>query len=382
MSIEQRLHDTLVAEAERLAPVPDVEDLVRRGDQVRRRRWTSAGAIAVLVAALVATTTWAGQDRSAAPVAPIDGAFKVPLLTTVTVGESPEEVVADPVHGTVYVTESGADQVAVIDTTTESVVKTIDVGDQPMGLAIDPEAAYVYVANLAVGSGGSVSVIDTSKQSVAHTIPLGEGALPFDVAVDREAHTLFVTENGTNAVGVVDTRTWKVVDTIPMGAEPSHIAVDPEVGEAYVATGGTLTVIDTRSPQVLATLDHLPARAASGPVGMVATDPTAGRLLVANPGNGTVSVVDTRTHELVGTVGVGGSGPIGLQVDPGASTAYVTGAGEDGGMAVLDLDRLAVVGRVAPALNSIWVGQPAVVADAGTVYAPLGGLRIGVIPRQ
>lgn len=381
MSIEQRLRDTLVAEAERLSPVPDVEGLVRRGDQVRRRRWISAGAATVLVAAL-ATTTWTGQDRSAEPVAPTDGASTIPLLTTVPVGDSPEEVVADPVHGTIYVTESGADEVAVIDTTTESVVSTIGVGEQPVGLAIDPQAGYVYVANLGYGSVGSVSVIDTSNRTVVRTIPLREGALPFDLALDPTSHTLFVTENGTNAVGVVDTRTWTVVDTIPVGAEPRHIAVDSTVGEAYVATGGTLTVIDARSRQVLGTLDGLPAMAAGAHVGMLAADPTAGTLLVANPGTGTVSVVDTKTHGLTGTVQVGGSGPMGLQVDPGESTAYVTGAGEDGGMAVIDLDRLTVLGRVAPAMNSIWAGQPAVDPHAGTVYAPLGGLRVGVIVRQ
>ena len=95
-----------------------------------------------------------------------------------------------------------------------------------------------------------------------------------------------------------------------------------------------------------------------------------------------MNVVKTSTHELVGSVTVGGSGPLGLQVDHDWATAYVTGAGQGGGMAVLDLDRLEVVGRVAPALDSIWVGQPAVDPHTGTVYAPLGGFRVGVIPRE
>lgn len=377
MSIEQLVRRTLESEADALTPVVDVEALVLRGRRARRRRLNVVGcAFAVVVTlAAAATTVWAGGDRAAEPVAPPpSGAHDLPLLRTIPVGDSPEEVVADPAHGSVYVSERSMAKVSVIDTATMAVVRTIDVGIQPRGLAIDPEAGNVYVANADVASVGSVSVIDTSTRRVVHSIPLGVGTLPFDVADDTESHTLFVAENGASAVGVVDTRTWSVVDTIPVGGRPINIAVDPVVGEVYVATEEALVVIDARSRKVIDTIGGLHAA-------MVATDPAAGLLLVASSGSGTVRVVETRTHDVTGTVRVGGSGPLGLQVDHGNATAYVTGAGPNGGIAVLDLDRLDVVGRVAPALDSIWVGQPAVDPGTGTVYAPLGGFTVGVIPR-
>lgn len=375
MSIEQSVREALEAEADALTPVADVEALLTRGEHVRRRRLVAVGTVMTAVAVLLAATSWMGVNRAAEPVAPADRAPRIPLLRTVPVGDSPEEVVVDPTHGSVYVSERSMAKVSVIDTATMAVVDAIDVGIQPRGLAIDPEAGYVYVANAGVASVGSVSVIRTGDRRVVHTIPLGEGTLPLDVAADTGSHTLFVAENGASAVGVVDTRTWRVVDTIPVGDRPIYIAVDPVVGEVYVTTGETLIVIDARSRKVVDTIDGLHA-------GMVATDPASGLLLVASRGSGTVSIVKTRTHELAGTVPVGGSGPLGLQVDDDSATAYVTGAGQRGGMAVLDLDRLRVIGRVAPALDSVWCGQPAVDPDTRTVYAPLGGFTVGVIPRQ
>lgn len=375
MSIEQRVRKTLVSEADDLTPIPDLDALLTRGERARRRRLTVVGFALAVALTVVAATTWTGVDRSAEPVSPTDGAPRIPLLGTIPVGDSPEELVADPAHGSVYVSERSKAKVSVIDTGTRAVVRTIDVGMQPSGLAIDPDAGYVYVANNEVASVGSVSVIDTSSRRVVHSIPLGVGTLPFDLADDAGSHTLFVAENGASAVGVVDTRTWRVVDTIPVRGRPIYLAVDAVVGEVYVATEEALVVIDARSREVVDTIDGLHA-------GMMATDPAAGMLVVANRGFGTVSVVKTSTHELVGKVAVGGSGPFGLQVDHDSATAYVTGAGQDGGMAVLDLDRLEVVGRVAPAPGSIWAGQPAVDPETRTVYAPLGGFTVGVIPRQ
>ena len=193
-------------------------------DPARRRVVSFGAAVAAVVVTLVAATTWTTVNRAAEPVAPTDGVPGLPLLWTIPVGDAPTEVVADTAHESIYVTERSMAKVAVIDAATMDVVETIDVGIQPSGLAIDPDAGFVYVANTDVASVGSVSVIDTSSRRVVHTIPLGVGTLPFDLAVDTGSHTLFVAENGASAVGVVDTRTWRVVDTIPVGGRPVYLA--------------------------------------------------------------------------------------------------------------------------------------------------------------
>jgi YVTN family beta-propeller protein len=252
------------------------------------------------------------------------------------------------------------------------VVDTIDVGISPAGLALDSSAGRVYVANADPASVGSVSVIDTTTRKVVRTVPLGEGTWPVDVAVDPSHHRLFVTESKAGGVAVVDTRTWRVVDTVPVGGEPRGVSLDPVVGEVYVANGETVTVLDSPGAEVL---DTIPVRHPE----TVVTDPAAGILVVDSSGQGRVSVVKTRTHEVVRTILVGGhSHTSGVQVDPETATAYVT-AGRHGALQVIDLNELKLVGTVPAPMEGNWYGQPGVHPDTGAVYAPLAGVSLGVI---
>ncbi len=70
-----------------------------------------------------------------------------------------------------YVTNHNSDNVSVIDTTTNSVVATIGVGDDPIGVAALPDGSRVYVAN---AGSDNVSVIDTATNSVVATIGVGD----------------------------------------------------------------------------------------------------------------------------------------------------------------------------------------------------------------
>jgi len=75
-----------------------------------------------------------------------------------------------------YITNQGispnfSNNVTVIDTTTNKVVTTIDVGLAPSGVAVTPDGSKVYVANEAVK--GTVSVIDTATNAVSVTVAVG-----------------------------------------------------------------------------------------------------------------------------------------------------------------------------------------------------------------
>src|SRR5215471_7070473 len=57
-----------------------------------------------------------------------------------------------------YVTNSLSNTVSVIDMATNTVVATVPVGIEPIGVAITPDGTHAYVANL---FSDTVSVIDT-----------------------------------------------------------------------------------------------------------------------------------------------------------------------------------------------------------------------------
>ena len=62
---------------------------------------------------------------------------------------------------------------------------------------------------------------------VSHTIPVG--ALPEAVAVDPAARTAYVTNDQGRSVSVIDLATNRVAHTIAVGNAPTGVAVDPRL---------------------------------------------------------------------------------------------------------------------------------------------------------
>ena len=87
-----------------------------------------------------------------------------------------------------YVTNSGNNTVSVVDTATNSVAATIPVGWAPVGIVANGTGTRVYVVNcgsLCTLTGGAyywaVSVIDTSTNTVAAVVPIGVN--PTNIAI-------------------------------------------------------------------------------------------------------------------------------------------------------------------------------------------------------
>jgi len=103
-------------------------------------------------------------DPDVAPINELD--ISDVQLATVSVDEEPNEVVA--FKGRVYVSNKRDDTISVIDTSTNTVVATIPVGDEPYGITpftIDG-TDYVYVTNL---RSNSISIIDPNTDTVINT---------------------------------------------------------------------------------------------------------------------------------------------------------------------------------------------------------------------
>ena len=105
--------------------------------------------------------------------------------TTITVGTSPVAVAVTGVSGSrAYVANYYDNTVSVIDTNTNTVIKTISVGASPYNLAASPDGTRVYVANQ---NANTVSVIDTNTNTVVDTIKLA--TVDFERGTSRSAPT-------------------------------------------------------------------------------------------------------------------------------------------------------------------------------------------------
>jgi YVTN family beta-propeller protein len=161
---------------------------------------------------------------------------------TVAQGEFPYDVVVlsndDGSAKTAFVTSQRDDEVMIVDIASGNFT-AIPVGDQPNRMVLSKDQRTLYVVN---GNDDTVSVIDTTQQTVVRTISLSrpgdkyKGSNPNSAALSADEKTLYVTLGFENAVAVVDLFSGFVAGRIPTGWYPTSVSVGPDGGKLYVCT--------------------------------------------------------------------------------------------------------------------------------------------------
>ena len=89
--------------------------------------------------------------------------------TVVSLGGTPSDAVWDEVRNRVYLVNSAANRIDILNTRTNTITKNIRVGTFPLAAAISMDGAYLYVTNT---SSASLSVIDLGNDSVTTSVSL------------------------------------------------------------------------------------------------------------------------------------------------------------------------------------------------------------------
>jgi YVTN family beta-propeller protein len=185
--------------------------------------------------------------------------------------------------------------------------------------------------------------------AVATSLVLG-GLIAFLVGTLGGSGTRGLAHVATNAVGLIDLRTGRIVDQIPAGATPSHVAVGQGAVWITNADGNSVSRID-------------PERREAGQAIRVGTEPSGiavgnGALWVANSLDGTVSRIDPGTDTVAQTIKVG-NGPVGIAYAAGSIWVANTG---DGTITRLD------AGTGSPA-ETLPIAATELAFGAGTLWA-------------
>ena len=115
----------------------------------------------------------------------------------------------------------------------------------------------------------------------------------FSGSTESLAQNAYITNNQSNNVSVINTRTNEVITTIPVGGGWG-VAVSPDGRKVYVANG-ELAVIDTATNTVATTLGIC------GPNSIgVAVSPDNSKVYVTCTG-GSVLVINTATYAVTAT---------------------------------------------------------------------------------
>lgn len=180
-----------------------------------------------------------------------------------------------------------------------------------------------YVGNL---DDRTISVIDTRTNKVVATIPDVPGvSFPAAEAVSPDGKRLYVGNAFFANVMVIDTDTNEIIATITVPRNADALAVTPDGKRVYVANDvDSVYVIDTAANAVVFTITGL-----SSPRD-VAADPDNHHVFVSNRTGSTVSVINTDTNTVTHTIPVG-MFPGRLVVAPDGERVYVTSVGSGSG---------------------------------------------------
>ena len=169
-------------------------------------------------------------------------------------GNNPDAMAYDARRGEVYVFNHAGGSATVIDAKAAKVVATIQLGGSPEFAVSDAVAGYIY-CNLEDKS--EVAVIDGAKhQTIAHW-PLAPGTEPSGIALDAAHHRLFATCNNKMMV-MLDTKTGKVLATVPIGDHVDGCAFDETTQLVFASCGdGTTTIAKEETPDRLTLIQTL-----------------------------------------------------------------------------------------------------------------------------
>ena len=161
-----------------------------------------------------------------------------------------------------YVAEAGLNKVAVIDTATNTVSATLDFGGgcgAPSAFASKPDGTYVYVA---CSSSNNVFWINTANNSVTDVPAATVGSSPNFLAYDTFRNRIVVTNPGSNTVSFINEdiatppATYHTVTNVPVGSFPVSAAPLADGSRVYVANqiSNNVTVIDSATLTVKTTI--------------------------------------------------------------------------------------------------------------------------------
>jgi YVTN family beta-propeller protein len=166
------------------------------------------------------------------------------IVTTIEVGLRPFGVAITPDGTFAYVTNQNSNSVSVIDTDRKVVVDTVEVGPTPNGVAITPDGAFAYVSNFRCNC---VSVIATKDNTVVATVKVGK--VPFALAITPEGTFAYVTNGAGTSVSIIDTASNTVVGSVDVGFRPAGVAITPDGSFAYVTNLETIPALWLRFPR-------------------------------------------------------------------------------------------------------------------------------------
>lgn len=183
-----------------------------------------------------------------------------------------------------------SDTMSVIDADTGETETVVETDFNPHEITVTPDGSKAYVT---CSLGGSLLVFDTDSWDLLERIEDEDFDFPHGLAIRESANELWLASTYSSMVYVIDTDADEILEKFPTHQDKSHmVAITPDEERAFIANIGSenVTAIDCEERRILA--DPIVGEEPEG----IEAHPEGG-LLVANQGDGMLSVLDPETFE-------------------------------------------------------------------------------------
>jgi len=150
------------------------------------------------------------------------------VIKTIPVKTNPHFLVLGP-DRRIWGTNTGENDIYVIDPTIQDIIATLEVGPNPQQIAFAYRGMAGPYAYVTVGGAHKIVMVNLDPE---HLRVIGQidvepfhGQRPNGIWATSEGTRLFVADEGSNNLLVLDTGTNEVIATIPVGRKPIRVVV-------------------------------------------------------------------------------------------------------------------------------------------------------------
>lgn len=168
-------------------------------------------------------------------------------------GKNPDVILYEPKSKHVITFNGRSNDATVIDAISHQEITTIKLSGKPE-LAVSNDAGTVFVN---IEDSSEIAVIDTSSNKIVKVFPLGDGIEPTGLSIDKSHNRLF-SVCANNRMEILDAVTGRIVAEVTIGSSPDSAAFDAGLGIAFSSNrDGTLTLVSEKDPEHFLVLQNV-----------------------------------------------------------------------------------------------------------------------------
>ncbi|MBI3666948.1 MAG: TIM barrel protein [Acidobacteria bacterium] len=268
-------------------------------------------------------------------------------IGSIRTGPTPHGLEAAPDGSRVYVSGETDNDIVAIDTATSSILWKALLGGRPNHIAVSGDGRFIYVP---IRSADYADVVDAEARRRIKSIPVGRG--PHNAYRSPDGKWIYVTSMGENKISIIDVASQSVIGAIPLGGEPRPAAITSDNRRLYVALTGLrgFVVADVVGRKVIDKVELPPADVADvstygyTPTHGLAMRPDNRQFWITNVFGNAVEGLSVPDHRLLATIPVG-LAPNWMTFGPEGRFLYVSNAGSND-ISVVDTELMREAARV------------------------------------